>query len=73
LSDFLSDRKASLENAFFAEQDARLRRQMAQREETTAKKAALAEASGISDDATLDRLLALSIDAAGLTALSLVP
>jgi len=72
-SDFLGDRRASLENAFFAEQDAALRRRMAQSESTKVKKAALSEASGIKDDAVLDTLLGAGVTGETLLAMSLVP
>jgi uncharacterized membrane protein YebE (DUF533 family) len=71
--DFLGDRRASLENAFFAQQDAALRRRMAESDLTKAKKAALVDASGINDGAVLDKLLALNITSETLTAISLVP
>ncbi len=72
-SDFLSDRKAGLENAFFARQDAELRRRMAEADARKASKAALVEVSGIRDEATLDRLLTLNITSETLAVMSLVP
>jgi hypothetical protein len=71
--DFLGDRRAGLENAFFAQQDALLRRRLAEMDEAKAKKADLASASGIQDAAVLDKLMALNIGGATLAALSLVP
>ena len=56
-----------------AEQDAALRRRMAETERTRAKKAALAEVSGVRDEAVLDKLLALNITSETLVALSLLP
>lgn len=72
-SDFLSDRKAGLENAFFAKQDAELRRRMAENDAKQARKAALREVSGIRDESTLDKLLALDITSETLAVMSLVP
>lgn len=72
-SDFLADRKAGLENAFFARQDAELRRRMIEADARQARKAALVEVSGIRDDAILDRLLALNITSETLAVMSLVP
>jgi len=72
-SDFLADRKTGLENAFFAKQDAELRRRMAESATNQARKAALVEVSGIQDDAILDKLLALNITSETLAVMSLVP
>lgn len=72
-SDFLSDRKAGLENAFFAKQDAELRRRMTENDARKARKAALIEASGIRDEAILDRLLTLNITSETLAVMALVP
>jgi hypothetical protein len=71
-SDFLGERRAGLENAFFAEQDAALHRRMAEKESTKANKAALAEVSGVRDEAVLDKLLALNITSETLAAVSLL-
>ncbi len=69
----LGDRKKALEEAFFARQERELvekfRRQAAKREQSEA----LARASGISDEATLERLLALEIGPETVTALTLAP
>lgn len=72
-SDFLSDRKAGLENAFFAKQDAELRRRMAENEANKARKAALLEVSGIRDESVLDTLLGLNVTSETLAVMSLVP
>lgn len=72
-SDFLADRRSGLENAFFAKQDAEIRRRMAEADVRQARKAALVEVSGIRDDAILDRLLALNITSETLAVMSLVP
>lgn len=71
--DFLGDRKAGLENAFFAQQDALLRRQLGEKDDTKTRKAELSTASGITDDAVLTHLLTQNITGATLAALSLVP
>jgi hypothetical protein len=72
-NDFLGDRKAGLEDAFFAQQDAVLRRRLGEADETKAKREALSAASGIKDDAVLDKLLAQKVTGATVAALSLVP
>ena len=70
---FLADRRKGLEEAFFAEQDAALRRRLREADEAKAKREALSAASGISDPAVLDKLAALGITGETLAALSLVP
>ena len=71
--DFLGDRRAALEEAFFAKQNALLRQKLKDSWEAQAKKEALAAASGINDDAVLERLGALGIRPDTTAALSLVP
>ena len=71
--DLLGERKASLENVFFAQQDIELRRRMAEKESAQARRAALAETSGIRDEAVLDKLVAMNINSETLAAMSLVP
>lgn len=72
-NDFLGDRKVGLEEAFFAQQDAILRRRLGEMDETKARKESLAAASGIKDATVLDKLLAQNVTGATLMALSLVP
>ncbi|MBD0271053.1 MAG: hypothetical protein ICV73_03900 [Acetobacteraceae bacterium] len=71
--DFLHDRERALEDAFFAQQDQALLRRLREADAVKSKKAALSAASGIGDDAVLERLVALGIDGATVAALSLVP
>lgn len=71
--DGLSDRRKALEDSFFAKQDAVLRQRLHQAEEAKTKRQAFAAASGITDDAVLDKLIALGISTDTLAALSLVP
>jgi tellurite resistance protein len=71
--DFLAGRKKGLEDAFFAEQDARLRRQLREADEAGSRRKALSSATGIADDAVLDRLTALGITGETAAALSLIP
>src|SRR5690242_6516966 len=71
--EFLEDRRRGLEEAFFAQHDAALLRRLREAGEAKAKREALAAASGITDDALLDRLVALGISSETLTALSLIP
>lgn len=65
--------RRTFEEAFFAEENARLLRQMIEADRLHDRRAALAAASGIADAALLDRLVALDIGPDGLTALSLAP
>ena len=71
--EFLGDRKHALEEAFFAKQDEALLRRLRDAEAAKSKKETLSAASGIADDAVLDRLVALGVDGATIAALSLVP
>jgi hypothetical protein len=71
--DFLGDRRMALEEAFFRREN---EKQLADlRAELTAKKSKeeLRTASGITDEAALDRLVALGVSGQTLAALSLVP
>ncbi len=72
-TEVLGDRRKALEEAFFAKQDAKLRQELAEKEGLQARKAALAEVSGIGDDAVLERLIAMDIRPDTLAALTLVP
>jgi hypothetical protein len=71
--EFLGDRRRALEEAFFAKEDERLRRRLREADEARMRKQALAAASGIADDAVLEKLAALDIRSDTLAALSLVP
>jgi len=71
--DFLSDRKSALEESFFRRRDAELLEQMKKQLSSDSQRDALAAASGISDDAMLDRLIELKLNAETVAALSLVP
>jgi uncharacterized tellurite resistance protein B-like protein len=71
--DFLADRRKSLEEAFFAKQDAKLVAQLRQERERSLAIAALRGASNIEDPELLGRLVDLGIDARSWTALALVP
>ena len=73
MSDFLNDRRSGLENAFFAEKDAILRRRLAEGDVKNTGLEALSAASGIKDKTILEKLSALHITGTSLTALSLVP
>ena len=73
MSDSLEDRRRAMEEAFFAAQDRALIERMRKADAGKDPRAALREASGIHDDALLDRVSALGLDAAGFAAMSLVP
>lgn len=72
-NDFLDDRRRALEEAFFAKQNADLIRRLHAGDPGRTEKERLAEASGLHDDALLDRLIALGIGSGTVAALSLVP
>ncbi len=63
----------SLEDAFFARENARLLERMRLQAEADARRAALREAVGIDDEAFLDRLIDLGIGPETALALRLVP
>ncbi len=69
----LGDRGKALEDIFFAKESEKLRKALQEKEETKNRKEALSAASGISDDAVLEQLVALDIRSETLAALSLVP
>lgn len=71
--EFLADRKKGLEEAYFAEQESRLRQQRAQSEVARVRREALSAASGIADPELLDRLAALGVSGRTLAALPLAP
>jgi hypothetical protein len=67
------DRRAALEEAFFAKQNNELLQRLRERDQQATDEGALAAASGISDPAVLKQLLSLGIGAATIAALTLVP
>lgn len=71
--DALQDRRKSLEEAFFAKQDAKLIAQLRADREKKLGIAALKSASRIEDPELLARLVDLGIDARSWTALALMP
>ncbi len=71
--EILGDRRKALEESFFAKESDKLRKALQEKEEAKNKKDALSAASGITDDAVLEQLVALDIRSDTLAALSLVP
>lgn len=69
----LGERKKALEEQFFARQEKELRERVRQEAAAKARREALAEASGIRDEAVLDHLAGLGLDGETVAALSLVP
>ncbi len=69
----LGDRRRALEEEFFRRQDEKLRAQFREQEHRRQVKQELAQASGITDDAVLTKLMALGIQARTLAPLALVP
>lgn len=72
-NEILGDRRVALEEAFFSKENERLRQRLRDMDQARQNKAALSAASGITDDAVLDRLAALNIGSDTLAALTLVP
>lgn len=70
---FLGDRGKSLENAFFASQQAQLLQNLREEEASQTRREALCAASGITDEAVLDQLTALDIQSETVVAVALVP
>ena len=71
--DGLAERGRGLEDAFFAKQDALLRQRLAELDEAKSETAGLSEASGITDETVLRRLIGLGLSNTTLVALTLVP
>jgi hypothetical protein len=71
--DFLGDRRKALEESFFAKENARLVAQMKSQASGRASAAELAEITGLTDQAVLDKLVALGIEVDTWAAISLVP
>jgi tellurite resistance protein len=71
--EILRDRGRSLEDEFFRREDQRLRARLSELKAVETTRAALAEASGITEPAVLDALLVLGIRAETIAALSVVP
>lgn len=71
--EFLGDRRKALEESFFVKENERLRAALNEKRAAEERKAALADVSGITDDAVLSHLDALDIGCDTLTALSLIP
>ena len=71
--DFLEDRRVGLEEAFFAKQNEMLRQRLRSGDETQARRDAMSAATGITDGAVIDRLIAAGITNETLTALSVIP
>lgn len=69
----LQDRERALENAFFARQEAALLEKLREGERSRSRKEAIAAASGIRDDAVLDKVAALGLGPETVAALALVP
>lgn len=70
---FLDERGRVLEEEFFYKENQRLLEQLRRMKRMEESKEALAEASGITDDAVLQSLLDLQIDVQTIAALALVP
>ena len=71
--DFLEDRRHALEEAFFAKHNEALLRRLREADAAASWRQAIATASGIADDAVLDRLMDLGIGSETIAALCMVP
>ncbi len=71
--DSFGERRRVLEESFFAQRNAELLANLKLKAATQEMRQALAAASGITDDAVLDHLLAANIRAETITALGIVP
>lgn len=71
-SELLAKRRKSLEEEFFAKENARLRRELQTRRERESAREAL-RIAGITSEPLCDRLLDMGIDAEAVAALALVP
>jgi len=69
----LRSRGKRLEESFFSKLNDQLVRELKEKKEKQAKKEALSEASGITDDAVLDKLIELDVNVERTAALTLVP
>ena len=71
--EFLDDRRRALEDSFFAKQNQAQLRQIRERQAAGERRQVLRETSGLHDEALLERLETLGIEAETLAALSVVP
>ncbi len=71
--ELLGDRRKALEESFFRKENEKLRARLAVQQAERQAREDLAQASGISDEAVLDRLVKLGLSPETLAALSLVP
>ena len=72
-NEILGGSRIALEEAFFARENAKLRQQLRDLDDTKRKKEALSAASGIANDAVLEKLAALNISSETVATLALVP
>jgi tellurite resistance protein len=71
--DTFNDTARTLEDAFFAKENARLLQQMRERTKQQERRAAMREVVRVDDDALIDHLLALGLEPQTVLALQLVP
>lgn len=72
-NDFLEQRRAALEDEFFHKENEKKLAKLREQLTATETREELRKASGMSDDAVLDKLVALGLRGATIAALSLVP
>jgi hypothetical protein len=71
--EFLGDRKKALEEQFFAKENERLKEKIRAQLQQHALRQALAQASGIEDDAVLDTLISAGVKPETWAAIELIP
>jgi hypothetical protein len=71
--EFLGDRKKALEESFFAKENSRLLERLRSESKHKSVRQGLTEISGISDEAVIDKLVALDIQPDTWAAISVIP
>ena len=71
--EIFGDRRKALEDSFFAKQNEKAKAALRAKQEGAAQREAMAAASGIRDDAVIDKLISLGMSAETFAALSLIP
>ena len=72
-TELLGLRRQALEESFFANHNEQLREKLQEQEQAKARKAALSQTTGITDDQLLETLATLDIHCQTLVALELIP
>jgi hypothetical protein len=73
MPNYFGDYQTTLIDAFFHEQDQKLRQAFRERMEKVDRRTQLAQVTGIQDEAVLDRLIELKIEPETIAAMAVVP